>query len=208
MSQPLRVFIVEDDDTTRACLREALEGEPGFVVAGVASSLEEGRGAASVPGVDVVIVDLALGEQSGIELIRELRDSLPEAELMAHTVFDDRESVFRALKAGASSYLLKGCSTEELCGAIRSLRDGGAPMSPRIARMVIEDLQVPAPDPITPRERQILRAIDQGLTYKEIAAELAISVHTVHSHIKSVYERLHANGKRDALARARQRGLL
>src|SRR6185436_4486202 len=74
MSQSLRVFIVEDDDTTRDCLREALEGEPGFEVAGLASSLEEGRGAASVAGVEVVIVDLALGDQSGIDLIRELRE--------------------------------------------------------------------------------------------------------------------------------------
>jgi two-component system NarL family response regulator len=81
-------------------------------------------------------------------------------------------------------------------------------MSPKIARLVIQRLHASEPDPLTPRERQILRAIDEGLTYKEISAKLAISVHTVHSHIKTTYERLQASGKREALATARRRGLI
>jgi DNA-binding NarL/FixJ family response regulator len=205
----IRVAIVEDDDVTRDCLRETLEGEDGFDVVGVAANGSETREVAFGSSADVIVVDLGLGDESGVDIIRELRERVPNAEIMAHTVFEDRDSVFRALEAGATSYLLKGASTAELTAALREVREGGAPMSPKIARMVIQKLHTSTePDPITPRERQILRAVDEGLTYKEIAAKLAISVHTVHSHIKTVYERLHASGKREALAAARKRGLI
>jgi two-component system NarL family response regulator len=203
------VFIVEDEPRMLEFLREALESDPRIVVAGAATSRADALAQAAACQVDVGIVDLALGEESGIDLIGELKSLWPATLLMAHTVFDDRDTVFRALRAGASSYVLKGASPAELTAAVHEVKNGGAPMTPKIARMVIEDLQRGSePDPITPRERQILKFIDEGLTYKEIAAKLAISVHTVHSHIKSVYERLHASGKREALARARSRGLL
>jgi len=206
----LKVAIVEDDDLTRDCLREALEDDEAIRVVALATSAAEARAAGFGAEADVLVVDLGLGEESGVDVIRELRERIPGAEIMAHTVFDDRGSVFRALEAGASSYLLKGATPERLRAAVREVREGGAPMSPKIARMVIQRLQAETdePDPISPRERQILRAIDEGLTYKEIAGRLSISVHTVHSHIKTVYERLHARGKREALATARRRGLL
>lgn len=209
MADSLRVAIVEDDAVLRECLREALDDGPAFEVVDVAATAGEAREDAFASAADVIVVDLALGEESGIDVIRELRERLPAAEIVAHTVFDDRDVVFRALEAGASSYMLKGASMTELKSALREVKGGGAPMSPKIARMVIQRLQgAPEPDPLSPRERQILRAIDDGLTYKEIAAKLSISVHTVHSHIKAIYERLHASGKRAALAAARSRGLL
>lgn len=207
-ARPLCVFVVDDDDLTREALAEVLGSEPGFEVSGSAASLDDALSQIG-DGVDVAIVDLGLGEDSGIDLIAALRHRFPQLDLMAHTVFDDRDNVFQALKAGASSYVLKGASADELVAAVRELSRGGSPMSPKIARLVIEHLQGGAqPDPLSPRERQILRHIDRGLTYKEIAAELSISAHTVHSHIKNVYERLQASGKRDALARARSRGLI
>lgn len=219
--QEIAVAIVEDDDVTRECVREAIDDGEGFRVVAIASSAAEATAAGFAAEADVAIVDLGLGNESGIDVIRALREALPELEIMAHTVFDDRAIVFRALEAGATSYQLKGGAAADLRRAIRDVHDGGAPMSPRIARMVLERLQAGAAgeagpaagtaavaDPITPRERQILREIDQGKTYKEIAAALAISVHTVHSHIKSIYERLHASGKREALATARRKGLL
>lgn len=200
----LRIFLVEDDPDTRATLREALAA--AFDVVGEAGAAAEAVALAPGAQPDVVLVDLALGEESGVDVIRALKEKLPAADLMAHTVFDDRDVVLRALKAGASGYLLKGASPSELHEAVRELRAGGAPMSPRIARLVIQDLQ--REDVLSPREREILRGIDRGLTYKELAAELHLSVHTVHSHIKSIYERLHASGKKTALAAARSRGLL
>lgn len=207
-ARPLRVFVVDDDDLTRESLAEVLTSDPGLEVAGSAACLEDAL-AQIGDQVDVAIVDLGLGADSGIDLIAALRHRFPELDVMAHTVFDDRDNVFQALKAGASSYVLKGASADELVLAVRELSRGGSPMSPKIARLVIEHLQVGAqPDPLSPRERQILRHIDQGLTYKEIAAQLSISAHTVHSHIKNVYERLQASGKRDALSRARERGLI
>lgn len=205
------VAIVEDDDLTRECLREAIEDGEGLRVVAVASRAQDAMRPGFAGDADVAIVDLGLGDESGVDVIRALREALPQLEIMAHTVFDDRAIVFRALEAGATSYLLKGGAAGELRRAVREVHEGGAPMSPRIARMVLERLRATPEgevDPITPRERQILREIDQGKTYKEIAAALAISVHTVHSHIKSTYERLHANGKREALAAARRRGLL
>jgi DNA-binding NarL/FixJ family response regulator len=209
----LRVFIVEDDARTRDLLCTGLGGEPGVMVVGSASTASDALRLAPAAEPDVVIVDLALGSESGVDVIRELRALAPKAELMAHTVFDDRDIVLRALKAGAASYLLKGTSTEEMCRALHDLKDGGAPMSPRIARLVIVDLQAvhgaqPAPDPLSPRERQVLRCIDEGLTYKEIAQRLSISVHTVHGHIKGIYEQLQARGRKEALASARVRGLI
>lgn len=205
----LKVAIVEDDAVARECLHEALEADGDFRVVAVAASAEQARAPDFASSADLVVIDLGLGEESGVDLIRELREKVPNVEIVAHTVFDERDIVFRALEAGATSYLLKGTSTADLKRALHEVHAGGAPMSPKIARLVIRKLQeASAPDPLTPRERQVLRAIDEGLTYKEIAAKLSISVHTVHSHIKTIYERLHANGKREALASARRRGLI
>jgi DNA-binding NarL/FixJ family response regulator len=211
--EAMRVFVVEDDARTRELLCAALAGEPGVVVVGSAATAPDAVALAPQAKPDVVIVDLALGSDSGVDVIRELRVLVPGAELMAHTVFDDRDVVLRALKAGAASYLLKGCSTDELCRALHELKRGGAPMSPRIARLVILDLQGASTspgqeDPLSPRERQVLRCIDEGLTYKEIAARLSISAHTVHGHIKCIYEQLQAKGRKEALASARVRGLI
>ncbi|MBX3125167.1 MAG: response regulator transcription factor [Polyangiaceae bacterium] len=204
----LSVFVVEDDDLLREMVSEVLSDAADIEVAGTASNPRDAL--AAIDGsVDVAIVDLGLGEESGIDLIAALKHRFPTLQLMAHTVFDDRDSVFRALRSGATSYLLKGDTPTSLVDAVRQVASGGAPMNPRIARLVVEQLRAAAePDLLSPRERQILKCIDRGLTYKEIAIELSISTHTVHSHIKNIYERLQATDKRDALARARSRGLL
>ncbi|MGE0323672.1 MAG: response regulator [Polyangiaceae bacterium] len=207
-SGPIRVFVVEDDELIRESLLTLME-DAGFSVVGSTASASSALEALRDAVVDVAIVDLGLGSESGIDLIREVSRLRPDVAYMVHTVFDDRDVVFRALKAGASSYLLKGSTADELCAAVRELHAGGSPINPRIARLVIQELHgETGADAITPRERQILRAIDAGQTYKEVAACLGISVHTVHSHIKTIYERLQAHGKRQALAEARRRGLI
>lgn len=210
-SPPLRVFIVEDDDLTRDTLCETLGDQEGLTVAGSAAAPAEARDAIARAQPQLALVDLNLGQESGIDLIRQLTADHPQLLVMAHTVLDDRNAVFEAIKAGATSYVLKGCGAGELAAALRELAQGGAPMTPRIARLVLRTLgqeDAPRPDPLSPKERLILRHIDAGLTYKEIASREGISVHTVHSHIKNIYECLQAHGKKDALAKARHKGML
>jgi two-component system NarL family response regulator len=130
---------------------------------------------------------------------------------MAHTVFDDRENVFSALKAGASGYILKGCSPREIIEAIYDLYKGGSPMSPKIARKVIhefQDAEVAEQFVLSQREKGIIKCIEQGLTYKEIATDLNISSHTVHSHIKRIYEKLQSKDRTEALVKARKSGVI
>ena len=137
---------------------------------------------------------------------------------MALTVYEDRESVFAAIMAGACGYLLKGVAFDELVASLRQLQSGGAPMSPNIARRLLVDIQnssvprlaspPPPPQLLSARELAILRHIEQGLSYKEIAQLLGISTHTVHSHLKSTYEKFRAHGRHEAVIKARRLGIL
>jgi two-component system NarL family response regulator len=130
---------------------------------------------------------------------------------MAHTVFDDRETVFSAIKAGASGYILKGSTPRDLIDALHTLAKGGSPMSPKIARKVIREFQDGGVDDqylLSHRETEIVKEIENGLTYKDIAAKLGISPHTVHTHIKNIYEKLHAKDRPEALVAARRKGII
>ena len=159
----------------------------------------------------MVLCDLGLPGMSGVELIKTLKKSMPAIEFMAHTVFDDRENVFSAIKAGASGYLLKGSSPRELIEALYELYKGGSPMSPKIARRVIHEFQdenIGEQFILSHREKAIIKCVEHGMTYKEIAVELSISAHTVHSHIKRIYEKLHAKDREEALSNARKTGMI
>jgi DNA-binding NarL/FixJ family response regulator len=206
--EPLRIFIVDDDTRLLKHLVELLDGEPGMRVVGTATDADEALARMRSAKVDIALVDLSLPGKPGADLIAELRDFGPQ--VLVHTVHDDRTSVLAAIKAGASGYVLKGASPRELIEALYNLDGGGSPMSPKIARAVLRELQQPAegPDVLTPRERQVLQLVDQGLSYKELAAALHITTHTVHSHVKHIYARLQASDKRSVLAQARRRGLL
>lgn len=206
------LFLVEDDDRQRATLRMLLEGVSGISIVGEAGSAEEALPAIVELEPDMAIVDIGLPGKSGIELIRSLSERVPDLDIMAHTVFEDRGRVVAALKAGATSYVLKGSSAREIIDAVLELRAGGAPMSPKIARAVVRELQASGgkhdPELLTPREKQVLSAIETGDSYKEIAARLSIGVHTVHSHVKNIYEKLQAHSRRDALEKARRKGFI
>ena len=206
----LRVFIVEDDPLLRRHLVELLAGEPGMTVVGQAGAGDEAVRSLEKLETDIVLMDLGLPGLTGVEAITELSKRASPPLMMAHTVFDDRDTVLSAIKAGASSYVLKGSAPRELIEALHALKAGGAPMSPRIARAVLRELQqAPSqPDRLSPRERQLLKLVDEGLTYKQIAERLSVSPHTVHSHIKNIYEALQASSRGEALATARKRGLI
>jgi len=207
----MRLAIVEDDTIFRDNLSELLDEEGSIEVVGAFGSAEEAL--QWLPGScpELLLVDLGLPGMSGIEFIEKAKEKIPEVEIMAHTIYEDRDTVFSAIKAGASGYLLKGSTPDEIVKAIFDLHGGGAPMSPKIARHVIGEFQAGGSVEhylLTPREKEILKRIEAGLVYKEVADELSISPHTVHSHIKRIYARLHAGNRREALLSARRKGIL
>lgn len=207
----MRIIIVEDDPLIGGNLKLLLSGEPGLCVCGVYSSAEEGLAALENSHADILIADIGLPGMSGIELIRAAKRLIPELDIIAYTVFDDRETIFAALKAGASGYMLKGSSPRQVIDAIQNMAEGGAPMSPKIARAVIGEFHEPdlkEPYLLTFRETEILKLLERGYSYKIIADRCAISPHTVNSHIKNIYEKLQAKDRGNALLNARRRGIL
>ena len=207
----MKVSIVEDDVLLRQNLNLLLSGETGISVVSVFASAEEALAGIKRARPEILLADIGLPGMSGIELIRELKDQMPDLEIMAHTVFDDRETVFSAIKAGASGYILKGGTPRELIDALHTLAKGGAPMSPKIARKVIREFQDEGADEqylLSHRETEIVREVENGLTYKDIALKLSISPHTVHTHIKNIYEKLQAKNRHDAISKARKKGII
>lgn len=207
----MKVVIVEDNPLLRENLKLLLSGEQGITVAGAFGSAEDALQSIKKTAPDVMLVDLGLPGMSGVELIKKVKDKLPGIDIMTHTIFEDRESVFSAIKAGASGYILKGSTPRELIEALNNLHQGGAPMSPKIARKVIQEFQdetVSEQYLLSKREQEIVREIEKGLSYKEIAERLHISPHTVHTHIKKIYEKLQAKDRQEALIKARKKGII
>jgi DNA-binding NarL/FixJ family response regulator len=207
----MKVSIIEDDVLLRQNLKLLLSGETGISVVSVYSTAEEALAGIKRTRPEILLTDIGLPGMSGIELIRELKEQMPDLEIMAHTVFDDRETVFSAIKAGASGYILKGSTPRELIDALHTLAKGGSPMSPKIARKVIREFQGEGIDEqyfLSHRETEIVKEIENGLTYKDIAAKLSISPHTVHTHIKNIYEKLQAKDRQGALVAARKKGII
>ncbi len=207
----MRLIIVEDDPILLESLKLILGGEAGITVAGAFGSAEDALRALKKSSPEVMLTDLGLPGMSGIELIKKAKDEMPSLEIMTHTVFEDRENVFAAIKAGASGYILKGSSPREIVEAIHEIHKGGAPMSPKIARKVIHEFQDENGEDqyiLSQRERDIVKCIEQGLTYKEISLRLKISSHTVHTHIKNIYEKLQAKDRGEALVKARKTGII
>jgi DNA-binding NarL/FixJ family response regulator len=207
----MRLAIVEDDGMLRENLRLLLAGEKGIEAVGAFGSAEDALEGLHACKPDLFLVDLGLPLLSGVEFIAKAKEEMPRLEIMAHTIYEDRETVFSAIKAGASGYLLKGSSPREIIESLHGLYSGGAPMSPKIARKVIAEFQENKVDDeyiLSEREKEILRGIGQGLAYKQIADKLSISPHTVHSHIKRIYEKLQVQNRQEALSKARRRSII
>jgi DNA-binding NarL/FixJ family response regulator len=155
---------------------------------------------------DLLIMDIDMPEMNGIEAVRIVRNSNREIPILMLTVFDDNTHVFDAICAGASGYLLKKQISSKLFSAIEEVLDGGAPMSPSIARMVLASMhQKPSnenPYQLSPKEKEVLAALSKGLSYKLIGAELDISIDTVRAHIRKIYEKLHVHSQTEAVSKA------
>lgn len=212
MKKDIRVSIVDDNIELTKNLCSILQTEPGIILTETYSCAEDAiKGVVKSP-CDILLVDINLPGLNGIELIEELAEKDLSTQFLVFTIHDGNEFLFKALKAGASGYVLKGASAIQIINYIRLLHDGGSPMTPSIARKVISFFQDKPfnsdTDDLTKREVEILKLLDQGFTYNEVATDLSISRNTVHTHIKNIYEKLQASGKADALRKAKYRSIL
>ncbi len=163
---------------------------------------------------DVVLIDLELSGKSRVETIKELKGIMPEGNILVLIVYDDRNHLFPALQAGARGYLLKDSSPSEIIEAIQEVHNGGALMSARVARSVIEYFHDSHESwkhkeiSLTEREKEILKDLIDGFTYRKLAKKLGISPHTVRTHIKKIYEKLHVSSKAEAINKAKKKGIL
>ena len=207
----MRIVIVEDEEILLEKLKLILDTEKGFKVVGAYSSAEEALSNIKKSFPDMMIIDLKLPGMSGNELMRKIKNINPTINLLAFTGFEDRETVLSAFREGADGFILKGSSLRELVEAISNIQNGGIPMSPRIARTIINEFcnhSVNNHFILTNREKDVLRYIEKDLSYKEIAERIDISRHTVHTHIKNIYKKLKASCRKDAIQKARRNGLL
>jgi DNA-binding NarL/FixJ family response regulator len=155
---------------------------------------------------DVVLMDINLPGIDGVECVRQLKPKLPKAQFVMLTVYEDANRLFKSLMAGASGYLLKRTPPAKLLAAIREAHDGGSPMTPQIARRVVQHFQeLPEPSSelqkLTPRETEVLNQLAKGFRYKEIVDNLGISSGTLHSYIRSIYEKLHVHSRTEAVVK-------
>ncbi|MFN3556900.1 MAG: response regulator [Bacteroidales bacterium] len=207
----IRTLIYEDNDLLRESISGMISFNPAMKLLGAyadAMGVEEHM-EEFLP--DLVLMDIEMPGRSGIEATKIIRKVHPEALIIILTVFEDTENVFNAIKAGASGYLLKKHISEKLFDAIDEVFKGGAPMSPIIARMVIQSMHKPLdqnPYQLTTREKEILQSLSQGNSYKMIAGELSISIDTVRTHIKKIYEKLHVHSQTEAISKALNEGLV
>jgi DNA-binding NarL/FixJ family response regulator len=151
---------------------------------------------------EIVLMDVELPGMNGIQGTKVIKDKSPHTDIVMVTVYEDSELVFEALKAGASGYITKSANYMELLAALEEIVKGGAPMSSRIARMVIDNFHVNPNSPLTKRETEILQLISEGKTYTQISEELFISKETAKTHIKNIYSKLQVNSKSEAIAKA------
>ena len=209
----VKILIYEDNEDLRSSLIGLLSREQEFkVVRGfpeckaVKTHVEEYK-------PDVVLMDIDLPEMNGIEGVKQIREIDKNVHVLMITVFDDNTSVFDALYAGANGYLLKKYISERLVIAIKDMLEGGAPMSPAIARMILNKMMFitakTAKDyQLTPREMDVLNSLAKGNSYKMIADDLIISTETVRSHIKNMYTKLHVQSQGEAISKALREGLI
>jgi DNA-binding NarL/FixJ family response regulator len=204
----IKVAIVEDNDQFRTALETIVNQEKDTTLAGSYTSAEKALSALERTTPDIAIVDISLPGMRGTELIVRLKDKLPHTQFMVCSIHDDNDTIFEALKSGASGYILKDPVTAtEIVKAIHDLYNGGSPMSPFIARKVIGTFQKPmisdANSLLSQREKEVLELVAKGLLYKEIAQRLTISTETVKKHLKNIYQKLHVQNKVEALNKFR-----
>ncbi|HYJ37663.1 MAG TPA: response regulator transcription factor [Chitinophagaceae bacterium] len=204
---PITIAIVEDLDEVRDGLVYFINLDPELDVIEAFGTAEEAIASIPVNPPDIVIMDINLPGMSGINCILEIKDSCPGTQFMMFTVYENDDKVFEALKAGASSYLLKKTPPASIVESLKDLYRGGSPMSSNIARKLVSSYHTKETTArsllLSPRENEILELLAKGLLYKEIADKLTIATGTVRQHIHKIYEKLHVQNRTEAINKVR-----
>jgi DNA-binding NarL/FixJ family response regulator len=206
-SDAIRVWLVDDNLSFRTAVARVINGVPGIECSGSFTSSEDtidALHAGQVP--DVILLDVNLPGQSGLEALHTLKALAPDVQVVILTVFDDAEKIYESVRMGASGYLLKTSTPQQIIEAIHEVRAGGSPMNPRVTRTVMDLLaKMTAPltqNKLTERERDVLRLMCQGLSTKQIADTLKLSYHTIDTHVRNIYTKLKVHSRSEAVARA------
>jgi DNA-binding NarL/FixJ family response regulator len=217
---PTRILVVDDDDAFRESVCAAIARDTDMVLAAQGNSVATARHAIAHVDFDVALIDLGLPDGNGIDLIREISRTLPDVDMMVVTVFGDEAHVLASIEAGATGYLLKRSLTDTLGETVRELRAGGSPISPVIARQLLQRFKRTTAEPTQPtaavvddgglsdREREVLLFIAKGFTVGEIANMLHLSAHTVATHVQHIYRKLAVHSRTEAVFEAGRMGLL
>lgn len=201
------VAIIEDDDSIRGILAGWVNRAGGYHCVGQFASTESALTDLPALHPEIVLADINLPGLSGIEAVRALKQQLPATHFLMLTVYEDADHIFDALAAGAVGYLLKRTPLDELLLALKEVQAGGSPMSSNIARKVVQSFQRPSASSITteaklsPREREVLDKLAAGFLYKEIADGMGLSLPTVNTYVRRIYEKLHVHSRSQAVAR-------
>jgi DNA-binding NarL/FixJ family response regulator len=204
----IKVAIVEDNKTTRDGLETMINLSPDHHCVGTCPTAEDALRVIPKLQPDVILMDIQLPNLSGIECVARLKEQLPAAQFIMVTVYEDPDRIFRALRAGASGYILKRSTPEEVLGAIREVHKGGVPMSGEIARKVIHHFQAESTtlaevEKLSGREREVLDLVVHGFSNKEIADRMSVSVDAIRWHLKNIYHKLHVHTRTEAALKFR-----
>lgn len=213
MTKPIRLIIADDHVVVREGLVALLEDEPDLEVVGQAGTGREAIAVVTQHQPDIALLDITMPDMNGLEATREIVARLPQVNVLILTMHEEEAFFFEALRAGAAGYVLKGGGSEELLGAIRAVHEGGVYLPPALAGRLVQDYfnyrSTPSPnDLLTPREQEILTLIAQGLTNREIAEELTLSINTVKTHRLHIYQKLDLHNRAGLVEYALRHGLL
>jgi DNA-binding NarL/FixJ family response regulator len=202
----ISVSIIDDEKELRESIATFINGSPGFRCLSTYGSADVALQSVPADKPDVVLMDINMPGMNGIECVERLKGAMPNVQIVMLTVYEDTDQIFRALAAGATGYLLKRLSPSKLLQAIREVQAGGSPMSNSIARKVVASFQkakkTDEKQPhLSPREQAVLDCLAKGLTYKQIADQLEISIDTIRTHLRRVYEKLHVQSRTEAVAK-------
>lgn len=202
----ITVAIVDDEKGLRQSIATFVNGSSGFRCVSSYSNAEAALKGLPNDKPDVVLMDINLGGMNGIECVERLKASVPDMQVLMLTVYEDTDQIFKALEAGATGYLLKRSSPTTLLQAIREVHAGGSPMSTSIARKVVASFQKSKQagakeTHLSPREEAVLNCLAKGLTYKQIADQLEISIDTIRTYLRRIYEKLHVQSRTEAVAK-------
>jgi len=205
--ETIHIAIVEDDNEIRQTMSLIIDGSKGFSCKFAFPDGESAMASICNLPIDVVLMDIDLPGKSGIEVTRNLKQKCPNIDFIMLTVQSDDDSIFESLCAGASGYLLKDTNPAELLVHIKEVVDGGSPMSSQVARRIISSFRI-IENPLSERETEVLKKLSKGMNYKDVAEDLFLSPHTIKTHIKNIYSKLHVNNRAEAIYKAIKQKLI